>query len=147
MTESKSKNYGYIAGINGSLITVKGLENEIRLNDLIKITNHNIMGQVIQIYSDYIIAQCFENTIRVKLNEEVINLKEPLSMELAPGLISNVFDGIQRPLKEVFKNFASGGLERGIKFPPLSRTKKWHFIQLRKIKDKIKVGDIIGTVQ
>ena len=148
MEESnKGFNTGYISAIIGSLIKIKGLENHVRLHDLIKITKYNILGEVIQIYSNHIVAQCFENTIRVKLNEEVINLKEPLSMELAPGLISNVFDGIQRPLKEVFKNFASGGLERGIKFPPLSRTKKWHFIPLRKIKDKIKGGDIIGTVQ
>ncbi|MCK4369792.1 MAG: V-type ATP synthase subunit A [Candidatus Lokiarchaeota archaeon] len=148
MEESnKEFNTGYISAIIGSLIKIKGLENHVRLHDLVKISNYQILGEVIQIYSDYIIAQCFENTIRVKLNEEVINLKEPLSMELAPGLISNVFDGIQRPLEEVFKNFGSGGLERGIKFPPLSRTKKWHFVPLRKIEDKINSGDIIGTVQ
>ncbi|TKJ24268.1 MAG: V-type ATP synthase subunit A [Promethearchaeota archaeon Loki_b32] len=148
MEESnKGFNTGYISAIIGSLIKIKGLENHVRLHDLVKISNYQILGEVIQIYSDHIIAQCYENTIRVKLNEEVINLNEPLSMELAPGLISNVFDGIQRPLKEVFKNFGSGGLERGIKFPPLSRTRKWHFIPLRKIKDKINSGDIIGTVQ
>ena len=148
MEESnKGFNTGYISAIIGSLIKIKGLENHVRLHDLVKISNYQILGEVIQIYSDHIIVQCFENTIRVKLNEEVINLKEPLSMELAPGLISNVFDGIQRPLEEVFKNFASGGLERGIKFPPLSRTKKWHFVPLRKIEDKINSGDIIGTVQ
>jgi len=148
MEESnKGFNTGYISAIIGSLIKIKGLENHVRLHDLVKISNYQILGEVIQIYSDYTIAQCYENTIRVKLNEEVINLNEPLSMELAPGLISNVFDGIQRPLKEVFKNFGSGGLERGIKFPPLSRTRKWHFIPLRKIKDKINSGDIIGTVQ
>ncbi len=148
MEESnKGFNTGYISAIIGSLIKIKGLENHVRLHDLVKISNYQILGEVIQIYSDYIIAQCYENTIRVKLNEEVVNLNEPLSMELAPGLISNVFDGIQRPLKEVFKNFGSGGLERGIKFPPLSRTRKWHFIPLRKIKDKINSGDIIGTVQ
>ena len=149
MEESNKEgfNTGYVSAIIGSLIKIKGLENHVRLHDLVKISNYQILGEVIQIYSDHIIAQCFENTIRVKLNEEVVNLKEPLSMELAPGLISNVFDGIQRPLEEVFKNFASGGLERGIKFPPLSRTKKWHFIPLRKIKDKINSGDIIGTVQ
>ncbi len=148
MEESnKGFNTGYISAIIGSLIKIKGLENHVRLHDLVKISNYQILGEVIQIYSDYTIAQCYENTIKVKLNEEVINLNEPLSMELAPGLISNVFDGIQRPLKEVFKNFGSGGLERGIKFPPLSRTKKWHFVPLRKIEDKINSGDIIGTVQ
>ena len=148
MTESKSKNYGYIAGINGSLITVKGLENEIRLNDLIKITNHNIMGQVIQIYSDYIIAQCFENTYNIKLKEKVESLFEPLSMELAPGLLSNIFDGIQRPLKDAFKDIESEGfLERGLALSSLSRTNKWHLVPKKNLNEKVSGGDIIGTVQ
>ncbi len=144
MTESK---YGYISAINSTLIKIKGLENQIRLHDLIKISKHNILGIVIQKYSDHVIAQCFENTINVKLQEEVIDLHEPLSMELAPGLLSNIFDGIQRPLKMVFDNFKEGGIKRGFEFPPLSRTKKWHFIPLRNLNDVINSGDIIGTVK
>ncbi|TFG21767.1 MAG: V-type ATP synthase subunit A [Promethearchaeota archaeon] len=148
MTESKDKNYGYIAGISGSLITVKGLENEIRLNDLIKVTNHNIIGQVIQIYSDYIIAQCFENTNNLKLREKVESLFEPLSMELAPGLLSNIFDGIQRPLKAAFEDIESEGfLERGLTLKSLSQTNKWHLVPKRNLNEKVSGGDIIGTVQ
>ena len=148
MTESKGKNYGYIAGISGSLITVKGLENEIRLNDLIKVINHNIIGQVIQIYSDYIIAQCFENTYNLKLREKVENLFEPLSMELAPGLLSNIFDGIQRPLKDAFKDIRSEGfLERGLTLSSLSQTNKWYLVPKRKLNENVSGGDIIGTVQ
>ncbi len=140
-------NRGYISAIVGSLIEIKGLENHVRLSDLVKISTHEILGQVIQIYSDHIVVQCYENTVKVKLNEEVIGLHEPLSMELAPGLISHVFDGIQRPLEKIFENIDSGRLERGVKFPPLSRTKKWHFKPLRKKNDEINGGDIIGTVQ
>ncbi len=139
--------YGYISGINGSLLEIKGLEGHVRLHDLIKISDHEILGEVIQIYSDHIIAQSFENTINIKLNEEVINLKEPLSMELAPGLISHVFDGMQRPLEIIFENLTSGRLYRGIKFPPLSRTKKWHFQPLKKLNEKVNGGDVIGIVQ
>ncbi|KKN09010.1 hypothetical protein LCGC14_1050920 [marine sediment metagenome] len=138
---------GYISAIMGSLIKIKGLENHVHLHDLIRITNYNILGQVIQIYSNHVIVQCFENTIKVKLRDEVIGLNETLSMELAPGLLSNVFDGIQRPLEVVFNNFNSGKLERGIKFPPLSRSKIWHFIPSRKIDDLVESGDIIGSVQ
>jgi len=140
-------NRGYISSIVGSLIEIKGLQDHVRLYDLIKISKHNILGEVIQIYSDHVIAQCFENTIKVKLKEEVISLHEPLSMELGPGLISHIFDGIQRPLEQLFKNNDSGRLERGIKFPPLSRTKKWHFKPLRIVNDEINSGDIIGVVQ
>ena len=148
MTESKSKIFGYISGISGSLITVKGLENEARLNDLIKVSDYNILGQCIQIYSDRIIVQCFESTHNLKLGEKIESLLEPLSMELAPGLLSNIFDGIQRPLKEAFKDINSEGfLDRGLQFSSLSRTNKWYFIPKKKIKEKVIGGDIIGTVQ
>jgi hypothetical protein len=64
------------------------------LHDLIKIIKHNILGEVIQIYSDHVVAQCFENTINLRINERVQGLNEALSMELAPGLLGNIFDGI-----------------------------------------------------
>ena len=124
MTEQKT---GYITEIIGSLIKVKGLEEVSRLRDIVKILKHNILGEIIQIYSDHIIVQCFDKTMKVKLNEEVVSLEVPLSMELGPGLLSCVFDGIQRPLERVFNNDSSGKLDRGVKYPPLSRDKKWHF--------------------
>ena len=138
---------GYISAIYGSLIEVKGLGSQTRLHDLIKISNINILGEIIQIYKNHIIAQCFESTNDLKLNEEVIKLQQPLSMELAPGLLSHVFDGIQRPLKASFEKFKSGELKRGFEFQPLSKTKKWEFIPLKNLNDKIEGGDIIGVVQ
>ncbi|MFX1409368.1 MAG: V-type ATP synthase subunit A [Promethearchaeota archaeon] len=145
---NKDKNFGYISGINGSLLEIKGLEHDIRLHDLIKVSKHNILGEVIQIYSDKVIAQCFENTSDMRLGEEVIDLKEPLSMELAPGLLSSVFDGIQRPLEKFFTQFTETGfLERGATLPSLSRTKKWHFVPLKKLNDEIINGEVIGMVQ
>ena len=145
-SENESK-HGYISAITGSLITIKGLENYVHLHELIKISKYDILGEVIQIYSNYVIAQCFENTIKIKLNDQVVGLSETLSMELAPGLLSNVFDGIQRPLEVVFNETHSGDLERGVKFPPLSRSKKWHFIPLRKINESVEGGDTIGSVK
>ncbi|MHA2181941.1 MAG: V-type ATP synthase subunit A [Promethearchaeota archaeon] len=142
----KESYQGYISSINGSLIKVKGLENRVKLHSLIKISDYDILGQVIQIFSDHVIVQCFENTIRVKLNDEVIGLNETLSMELAPGLLSNVFDGIQRPLEKVFENDRSGNLERGIKFPSLSRSKKWHFTPIGKADMMVESGDVVGVV-
>ncbi|TET03029.1 MAG: V-type ATP synthase subunit A [Promethearchaeota archaeon] len=147
IVESKDSQEGFISAVNGSLVEIKGLESYVRLNDLIKISKHNFLCQVIQIYSDRIIAQSFENTNSIKLNEKVINLHEPLSMELAPGLLANVFDGIQRPLDLTFEFFQEGRLNKGLEFPSLSRTKKWHFIPSRKEKDIVLSGDEIGTVQ
>ena len=140
-------NVGYISSINGTLIKIKGLEGSARIHDLVKISKHNILGEVIQKYSDHVVAQCFESTLNVKLREEVTDLQEPLSMELAPGLISNIFDGIQRPLEMVFKNTGSGELHKGLEFPSLSRNKKWHFKPFSKIYDLVNGGDIIGTIQ
>ncbi|MFX0042882.1 MAG: V-type ATP synthase subunit A [Candidatus Hodarchaeota archaeon] len=144
----KKDDIGYISGINGSLIEIKGLEDQIKLHDLIKIVSYGIIGEVIHIHSDHIIAQCFENTFNLKLYEEVSNLHEPLSMELAPGLLSNIFDGIQRPLDKIFLNsMNSGFIGRGIEIPSLSRTKKWHFIPNRKLNENLSGGDVVGVVQ
>ncbi|TFF97686.1 MAG: V-type ATP synthase subunit A, partial [Promethearchaeota archaeon] len=97
---------------------------------------------------DYIIAQCFENTNNLKLREKVESLFEPLSMELAPGLLSNIFDGIQRPLKDAFEDIESEGfLERGLTLTSLSQTNKWHLVPKRNLNEKVSGGDIIGTVQ
>ena len=149
MIESNNaSNNGYVSGIYGSLIEIKGLEDSIRLHDLIKVANRNILGEVIQIYTNHIVAQCFEDVNNLKLNEEVINLEEPLSMELAPGLLSNIFDGIQRPLEDVFDhNNGEGFLEKGLELPSLSRSKKWRFFPARKLNDTVSGGDIIGSVQ
>ncbi|MFX1317383.1 MAG: V-type ATP synthase subunit A, partial [Promethearchaeota archaeon] len=140
-------NRGYISAIYGSLIEVKGLGNQTRLYDLIKIPDINILSEIIQIYEDHVIAQCFDNTTNLKLKQEVENLQQPLSMELAPGLISHVFDGIQRPLEISFEKFKGGELKRGFTFQSLSRTKKWNFIPQKKPNDNIKGGDLIGVVQ
>ncbi|MBY9020053.1 MAG: V-type ATP synthase subunit A [Candidatus Lokiarchaeota archaeon] len=147
IVDAKDSKEGFISAVNGSLVEIKGLENKVRLNDLIKISKHNFLCQVIQIYSNRIIAQSFENTDSIKLNEKVISLYEPLSMELGPGLLANVFDGIQRPLDLTFDFFQEGRLNKGLEFPSLSRTKKWHFIPSRKERDAVLSGDEIGTVQ
>ncbi|KKL93630.1 hypothetical protein LCGC14_1872730, partial [marine sediment metagenome] len=150
MIKSKSETDipdGYISSVNGSLIHIKGIENVIKLHDLIKISKHNILGEVIQIYSDYVVAQCFENTINLRIHDKVEGLNRALSMELAPGLLGNIFDGIQRPLQKAFELFKGGGLKRGLEIPSLSRTTEWHFLPLRKVKEKVSSGDVIGTVQ
>lgn len=138
---------GIISAINGTLIYVKGIEKQIKLHDLIKITEQNIIGEVIQIYENHVVVQCYESTNNLRLNQEVINLQEPLSMELAPGLLTSIFDGIQRPLNIIYKETKNSFLERGIDMPSLSRDTKWHFVPKKKVGDKIVSGDIVGTIQ
>lgn len=146
MPDNDSKN-GFISAIYGTLIEVKGLDTNVKLHDLIKIPKYNIISEVIQIFSDYVVAQCFENTMWLKLNDKVIYLNESLSMELGPGLLGAVFDGIQRPLEEIFNHFKEGRLARGIVFPSLLRTKKWHFEPIKEINDDVDGGDTIGIVK
>ncbi len=144
----KVPKFGLISGINGSLIKIRGLEDDIKLHSMIEVVNHNIIGEIIQIYSDHVIAQCFENTDQLKLKDKVLDLKDPISMELAPGLLSNIFDGIQRPLEKIYSKLNNDGfLERGVKVPSLSRTKKWHFTPMKKEGEKVEGGDILGMVQ
>lgn len=138
---------GYISAITGSLIKIKGLERQIRLHELVKVAKYNLLGEVIQIYSDYIVAQCFENTTNLRINDEIISLNEPLSMELAPGLLGRIFDGIQRPLQNIFNNFKDGQLQRGLEIEAISRKKKWHFKPQININEKVSGGQILGIVQ
>jgi len=144
---NESPQIGYITAINGSLIIVKGIEKQVKLNDLIIVSEQNILGEIIQIYDSYAVAQCYESTNNLKLNQEVISLQEPLSMELAPGLLTSVFDGIQRPLNLIDKKLDSAFLQRGIEIPSLSRTNKWHFIPHKNEGEKVEPGDIIGSIQ
>lgn len=138
---------GHISAITGSLIKIKGLERQIRLHELVKVAKYNLLGEVIQIYSDYIVAQCFENTTNLRINDEIISLNEPLSMELAPGLLGRIFDGIQRPLQNIFNNFKDGQLQRGLEIEAISRKKKWHFKPQININEKVSGGQILGIVQ
>lgn len=149
MTESKNEdNFGMLSAINGSLVEIEGLEKHVSINDLIKIEKYNILGEVIQIYSDHVVAQCFEDTFDLMLEEKVQNLNAPLSMELGPGLLGKVFDGIQRPLESIDKKSSRKGfLERGIDYKPLDRKKKWHFEPLLEKGYEIRAGEAIGKVK
>ncbi len=142
---TKFKDIGHISAIYGTLLNVKGFQN-IKIKDLVKIKNSNILGEIIRIFPDYAVVQCFEDTENISLYEEVINLEEPLSMELGPGLLSNIYDGLQRPLNLIYKSVGSF-LQRGVEVPPLSREKKWEFFPLKKLGDKVVGGDVLGVVQ
>ena len=144
---SDTNEKGFISAINGTLIYVKGIEKQIKLHDLVKISEQNILGEVIQIYENHVVVQCYENTNNLKLNQEVINLQEPLSMELAPGLLTSVFDGVQRPLNIIHEETKNSFLQRGTEIPSLSRDVKWHFVPKKKVGDKLIPGDIVGVVQ
>ena len=147
MKESNNSDEGYISSIKSTLINVKGLENKVKLRDLVKVKKQNISGEVIQIYHDHIAVQCYENTNNLQLHQKVKSTGHPLSMELGPGLLTNLFDGIQRPLERLYEKDKSGFLERGVEIHSLPRDKEWHFTPLKSRGESVTTGNFIGEIQ
>ena len=137
---------GKISSINGSVIKVKGFSHQ-SVGDMVNVSEHlNITGEIIKIIDNVAVIQCYEETLGLKLNAIVTNLQYPLSMELGPGLLNSIFDGIQRPLEtiaEITGDFISGGM----KINALDRKKKWKFIPTVKKGTVVSGGDIVGYVQ
>jgi V/A-type H+-transporting ATPase subunit A len=135
---------GEIIRINGPLVIVKGLE--AKMYDVVRVGKEGLIGEVIKIDKGMVFIQVYEDTVGIKVGEYVINTGSPLTVELGPGLLSGIFDGIQRPL-QILENLSGFFIRRGISALPLSREKKWHFIPEVKKGDIIEPGDIIGKVE
>jgi len=115
------------------------------MHEMVTVGKEHLRGEIIRIEEDAAVIQVYENTSGLKPGEEVIGTGRPLSVELGPGLIGNIYDGIQRPLT-VLRNKTGIFIRRGIEAPALPRDKKWHFTPKMKANDIAKGGDIIGTV-
>lgn len=135
---------GEIYRIAGPVVTVTGIRP--RMYDVVFVGNLNLMGEVIQIRGVKSLVQVYEDTSGIKPGEIVIATGAPLMVELGPGLLKSIYDGIQRPLP-VLKDKMGDFIARGIMEPGLDRTKEWKFISTVKKGSKIKDGSIIGTVQ
>jgi len=117
-----------------------------RKGDLIRLGKKRLIGEVVELRGGLASVQVYEETSGLKVGDEAVNTGSPLSVELAPGMIGAIFDGIQRPLKDIMK--ASGFfIARGIDVPAVARDKKWSFVPSVKEGDQVDPGDIIGTVQ
>ena len=115
------------------------------MNELVEVGKEGLIGEIIRLEAERATIQVYENTTGLKLNEPVLGTGNPLSVELAPGLVGNVFDGIQRPL-EVIRALTGPFIEHVRGVSPLSRDKKWPFIPKATVGTKLVSGDIIGTV-
>lgn len=136
---------GKIIKINGPIIHIKGL-GECGLYDVVEVGEKQLIGEIIRLEEDTATVQIYEENTGMKIGEKAVSQKRPLSVYLGPGLIGSIYDGIQRPLKEIVE--ASGAyLKPGIKVPPLLETKKWEFIPKIKKGDEIFSGKIVGTVK
>jgi len=134
---------GKIYRVAGPVVTATGISP--RMYDVVQVGKEKLMGEVIKIDGEHTIIQVYEDTSGVSPGEEVVNTGMPLVAELGPGLLSSVYDGIQRPLP-VLKDQMGDFIERGVAAPGLSRSKKWQFTPSKKKGDMVKSGEIIGTV-
>lgn len=137
-------NYGKVIKVSGPLVVAEGME-DAKMFDVVRVGNKKLIGEIIEMRGDKASIQVYEDTSGLGPGEEVITSGEPLSVELGPGLIEGIFDGIQRPLDEVVKE-AGAFIERGVDVSPLNRDEKWEFKPTRVKGDYLYQGDIIGIV-
>ncbi len=135
---------GILYRIAGPVVVAKNLK--AKMYDVVRVGKEKLMGEVIQIDGDKVIIQVYEDTSGIKPDEEVINTGKPLSVELGPGLLTSIYDGIQRPLP-VLQELMGDFIKRGIDAPGLDRKKKWDFKATKKKGEKVKGGDILGEVE
>ena len=136
---------GKIIKVSGPLVVAEGMD-EANVYDVVKVSDNKLIGEIIEMRGDRASIQVYEETVGIGPGEPVFSTGEQLSVELGPGLLEVMFDGIQRPL-EAFKDIAGDFLNKGIEIPSLNREKKWEFVPTVSAGDKVQVGDIIGTVQ
>lgn len=136
---------GKVIEVSGPLVVASGME-DANVYDVVEVSKDKIIGEVIEIRGDKASIQVYEETTGIGPGDVVVTTGSPLSVELGPGLLEQMFDGIQRPL-EGLKNKTGDFLTRGASVPHLSREKKWEFVPVGKVGDEVCAGDVIGTVQ
>ena len=136
---------GKILKVSGPLVVAEGMRNA-NMFDVVRVGSNNLIGEIIEMHGDRASIQVYEETAGIGRGDKVVSTGAPLSVELGPGLISNIYDGIQRPLEHIRQKFGSN-LQRGIDVPALDRDRVWHFVPTVKFGDKVGPGDIYGIVQ
>ena len=137
---------GTIVSVSGPLVTAKGME-EANIQDICRVGELGLIGEVIDMRGDVASIQVYEETSMVGPGEDVVTTGEPLAVELGPGMISQMFDGIQRPLDSFLEKTDSNFLERGVEVDPLDRETEWEFEPRVEVGDEVVAGDIVGVVQ
>ena len=136
---------GKILKVAGPLVIAEGMR-QANMFDVVRVGEKRLIGEIIEMHGDRASIQVYEETAGIGRGDRVESTGEPLSVELAPGLVTNIYDGIQRPL-EVMREKYGSNLIRGIDEPALDHKKKWHFVPSVKFGDVVEPGDVYGTVQ
>ena len=136
---------GTIKKVAGPLVIAKGMR-DANMFDVVRVSSERLIGEIIEMHGDEASIQVYEETSGLGPGEPVESMNVPLSVELGPGLIGSIFDGIQRPLDEIMK-LTGNNLKRGVEVPSLNREQKWNFVPSVSVGDELQPGDVLGTVK
>ncbi len=139
------KNVGEIIKVSGPLVVAKGMSGS-KMYDVVRVSKANLIGEIIELKGDLASIQVYEETGGIGPGESVYPTHEPLSVELGPGLISSIYDGVQRPLDDIMKQ-AGNYITRGLAIPGLDREHKWEFVPTKEKGNEVTGGDIIGEIE
>ena len=136
---------GTIKKVAGPLVIAEGMR-DANMFDVVRVSRQRLIGEIIEIHGDEASIQVYEETSGLGPGEPVESMDVPMSVELGPGLITSIYDGIQRPLDDIMK-VSGNNLKRGVEVASLKRDKKWEFVPVAKAGDEVEAGDVLGTVQ
>ena len=136
---------GTIKKVAGPLVIASGMR-DANMSDVVRVSRQRLIGEIIEMHGDEASIQVYEETSGLGPGEPVESTGAPMSVELGPGLISSIYDGIQRPLDEIMK-ISGNNLQRGVEVAALNREKKWDFVPVARAGDEVEAGDVLGTVQ
>ncbi|MBS5398320.1 MAG: V-type ATP synthase subunit A [Lachnospiraceae bacterium] len=136
---------GVIKKVAGPLVIAEGMR-DANMFDVVRVSNQRLIGEIIEMHGDEASIQVYEETSGLGPGEPVESMEVPMSVELGPGLITSIYDGIQRPLDDIMK-VSGNNLKRGVEVPSLKRDLKWEFVPAVNAGDEVDAGDVIGTVQ
>lgn len=136
---------GTITKVSGPLVVAEGL-SDANVSDVVRVGAQRLIGEILNMTGDSAAIQVYEETSGIGPGAEVVTTGMPLSVELGPGMLNNIYDGIQRPLPEI-RALTGETISRGVQIPALNREKKWQFVPTAQPGDKVVPGDVLGTVQ
>ncbi len=136
---------GKVVKVSGPLVVATGMA-DANMSDVVRVGPERLIGEILTMNGDSASIQVYEETSGLGPGTEVVTTGSPMSVELGPGMIENIYDGIQRPLEEIMKKVQGNNLPRGVEVPPIDPEKLWEFTPVVKAGDKVVGGDILGTV-
>ena len=136
---------GTIIKVSGPLVVAEGL-GDANVSDVVRVGPDRLIGEILNMTGDSASIQVYEETSGLGPGAEVESTGMPMSVELGPGMLDNIYDGIQRPLPEM-RRLTGDSITRGTDVPALNREKKWDFVAVAKPGDQVSAGDVLGTVQ